>query len=132
MAIYHVSEGHRTAMSGPNFVDVRKLSKTLVDAAAISRSRVILTGSGDPVRLDGAEVSASLFTVLGVAPALGRTFRADENQPGNTKVAVLSYGLWQQRFRGSPAIIGQTIMLDGVSTEVIGVMPKASRIRLDD
>jgi predicted permease len=124
VGIYHVSEGHRVSMSGPNFVDVRNLSKTLVDAAAISRSRLILTGRGEPVRLDGAEVSTSFFSVLGVAPALGRTFHSDEGQPGRPKVTVLGYGLWQQRFGESPKVIGQTIMLDGVPTEVIGVMPK--------
>src|SRR3954451_18548498 len=59
VGIYHLTEGHRATMSGPNFVDVRKTSKTLMDAAAVSRARVILTGQGEPVRLDGAEVSAS-------------------------------------------------------------------------
>ena len=124
MAVYHLSEGHRSSMSGPNFVDVRRLSHTLADAAAITRARVILTGQGEPVRLDGASVSTSFFNVLGVAPILGRTFYAEEGQTGRTKVAVLAYGLWQQRFGGSPKVIGQTITLDGVPTEVIGVMPR--------
>src|SRR6476659_3521888 len=93
--IYHLWEGHRSTMSGPNFWDVRKLSTTLTDAAAISTSRVILTGQGEPVRLDSAEVSAGLFDVLGIRPALGRTFHADENEPGHTKVALLAYSLWQ-------------------------------------
>jgi len=124
VALYHLSEGHRAAMSGPNFVDVRKLSQTLAGAAAVARSRVILTGRGDPVRLDGAEVSASFFNLLGVAPALGRGFNADETQPGHTKVAVLSYGLWQQRFGGSRTVLGQIITLDGVATQIVGVMPK--------
>src|SRR3954462_12618328 len=124
VGIYHLSDGHRGSMSGPNFVDVRTLSKTLADITAISRSRVILTGRGDPVRLDGAEVSTSFFNVLGIAPALGRTFHSDEGQPGHTRVAVLAYGLWQQRFGGSPKVIGEKITLDGVPTEVVGVMPK--------
>src|SRR3954453_15446591 len=123
VGIYHLSDGHRVSVSGPNFVDVRTLSKTLVDAAAISRSRMILTGGGEPVRLDGAEVTTSFFNVLGVAPALGRTFHSDEAQPGHTKVAVLGYGLWQQRFGGSPGVIGQKIILNGIPTEIVGVMP---------
>src|SRR5690349_5726040 len=122
VGIYHLSEGHRATMSGPNFSDVRAQSQTLVNAAAISRSRVILTGRGEPIRLDGAEVTTSFFEVLGVPPVLGRTFRADEGQTGRAKVAVLSHGLWQQRFGSSPKVIGQTITLDGVSTEIIGVM----------
>ena len=117
VGVYHLTEGHRATMSGPNFVDVRTTSQTLVDAAAIARSRVILTGRGEPVRLDGAEVSTSFFNVLGVAPALGRTFRSDEGVPGHAKVAVLAYGLWQQRFGGSPRAVGQMITLDGVATQ---------------
>jgi len=124
VGLYHLFDGHRATMSGPNFTDVRKLSKTLSDAAAIARSRVILTGQGEPVRLDGAEVSASLFNLLGVRPILGRTFNDDENQPGHNKVAVLSYGLWQQRFGGDRRVLGRRITLDGMPIEVVGIMPK--------
>jgi putative ABC transport system permease protein len=122
--IYHFSEGQRSSMSGPNFIDLRKSSQTLADAAAIAGSRAILTGQGDPVRLDSAEVSASLFDLLGVQPLLGRTFRADENEPGKSKVAVLSWGLWQQRFGADQRVLGQRIVLDGVPYEVVGVMPQ--------
>jgi putative ABC transport system permease protein len=124
VGLYHLSEGHRATMSGPNFMDLTKLSRTLADAAAVSRARVILTGQGEPVRLDGASVSAGLFNLLGVRPVLGRTFNDDENQPGRNKVAVLAYGLWQQRFGGDRRVIGRKIMLDGVPTEIVGVMPK--------
>ena len=125
VGLFHLFDGDRDTMSGPNFFDVKALSRTLSDAAAISRSRVILTGRGEPVRLDGAEVSGSLFSVLGVPALLGRTLRPDDNQPGaNRHVVVLSYGLWQQRFGSDPNMIGGKIMLDGVATEVVGVMPK--------
>ena len=56
VALYHLSEGGRAPMSGPNFTDLRKLSDTLTDAAALSRYRTILTGRGEPVRLDAAEI----------------------------------------------------------------------------
>jgi putative ABC transport system permease protein len=125
VGLFHLFDGDRDTMSGPNFFDVKALSRTLSDVAAISRSRVILTGRGEPVRLDGAEVSGSLFSVLGVPALLGRTLRPDDNQPGaNRHVVVLSYGLWQQRFGSDPNMIGGKIMLDGVATEVVGVMPK--------
>jgi putative ABC transport system permease protein len=122
VSIFHLSDGQPATMSGPNFYDVRNLSKTLADAAAYTRARQILTGRGEPVRLDAAQVSASLFDVLGVKPLLGRTFRPEDNQPGNTRVAILSYNLWQQRFGGTPKIIGTTMTLDGVSHEIVGVM----------
>ena len=124
VGIYHTTEGQRATMSGPNFYDVKKASSTLQDAAAISRNRTILTGQGEPVRLDSAEVSASLFDLLGVKPMLGRVFRADDNKPGKTSVAILSYALWRQRFGSDPNVIGKRIMLDGVSIEVVGVMPE--------
>src|SRR5918997_1623200 len=82
VALFHVSEGRRATLSGPNFTDLQKLSDTLADAAAIARGRVILTGLGEPVRLDTADVSANLFDLLGVRPMLGRTFQPDDNTPG--------------------------------------------------
>ena len=124
VGLYHLSEGRRATMSGPNFYDVRKGSETLAEAAAISRYRTILTNQGEPVRLDAADVTASLFNVLGVPPMLGRTFNADENEPGRTNVVVLAYGTWQQRFGGRADVIGKRIVFDGVSKEVVGVMPK--------
>jgi putative ABC transport system permease protein len=123
VSIHHLSEGRRTSMSGPNFIDVAKAATTLQDAAAYTRTRTILTGQGEPVRLAGASVSASLFDLLGVQPVLGRTFRADENEPGKTHVALLAHDLWQQRFGGDQAVVGRHITLDGVSYEVVGVMP---------
>src|SRR3954469_17947387 len=90
VGVYHSYEGDKVAvMSGPNFIDVMNGAKTLENTAAVSRQRTILTGEGDPVRLDTAAVSESLFNVLRVRPALGRTFNADENTPGKTAVVVL-------------------------------------------
>ena len=124
LTVFHLSEGRRTTMSGPNFYDVSKQSTTLADAAAYTRSRMILTGRGEPVRLTGAQVSGPFFDVLGVRPMLGRAFRSDDNQPGRTKVAILSYNLWQQRFGGDRKVVGSTMTLDGVSYEIVGVMPE--------
>ena len=123
VALYHVSEGRRTTMSGPNFTDMRRLSTTLADAAAISRYRTILTGQGEPVRLNAADVSAGFFDVLGVQPAIGRTFRSEENQTGHTNVVILADGIWRQQFGGDPQVVGKNVTLDGVSRQVIGVMP---------
>ena len=123
VGMYHVEDGRRTSMSGPNFIDVRDSARTLENAAAVARSQVILTGQGDPLRLEASRVSASLFNVLRVRPELGRTFNADENTPGKTNVIVLSHALWQQRFGSDPSAVGRTIQIDGTPTEVIGVMP---------
>ncbi len=124
VGVYHVSEGHRTVMSGPNFIDVARASRSLESVAAMYRDREILTGQGDPVRINVAKVSAAFFSVLRARPALGRVLRADENTPGKTNVIVLGDALWRERFGADPGIIGRTIQLDGVSTEVVGVMPR--------
>src|SRR5262249_16163749 len=75
VGLFPVWEGAWNPMSGPNFLDLRKMSESLADAAAVSTSLVILTGQGEPVRLPSAEVSANLFDLVGVRPALGRTFQ---------------------------------------------------------
>ncbi len=81
-----------------------------------------LTGEGEPERLNAARTSASLFPVLGVSALLGRTFTEDEDEIGHERVALLSYGLWQRRFGGDPAVVGRTIALSGVPHTVVGVM----------
>ena len=125
VAVYQVSEGHHVVMSGPNFVDSALHANSFENAAASHRTRVVLTGEGEPVALEAAEVSASLFNVLRVTPILGRTFNADEDTPGKTNVVVLSYGLWRDRFGAARDVIGRRIKIDGVPREVIGVMPAA-------
>ena len=76
-------------------------------------------------RLNGSWVTANLFGVLGVTPLLGRTFTATEAAPGGERVAILSYGVWQQRYAGDRAILGQQIRVNGASYSVIGVMPRS-------
>src|SRR5687768_3300723 len=124
VGVYHLSDGNRASMSGPNFTDIARMATSLENAAAVATSQMILTGVGDPTRLPVARVSASLFNVLRVRPALGRAFTADENTPGRTNLVILSDRLWQKRFGGDPGVIGRAIMLDGVSREVVGVMPR--------
>ena len=123
VALYHLSDGHRSMMSGPNFTDLRNSVQSLEDAAALHGYRTILTGRGEPVRLDAAAVSASLFDLLGVRPLLGRTFRAEDNQPGRTDVVVLAHGTWQQLFGGDLGVIGTSVTLDGAAREIVGIMP---------
>jgi putative ABC transport system permease protein len=75
-----------------------------------------LIGYGEPERLFGARVSSSLFRVLGVAPAIGRSFADEENEIGRDRVALLSDGLWRRRFGGDRSIVGRTILLSGGRT----------------
>jgi predicted permease len=88
-----------------------------------------LTGSGEPERLAGARVTASLCDTLGIVPILGRCFtEAEEREPARASgIVILSHGLWQRRFGGDRAIVGRTIRLNGGSHEVVGVMGPAFR-----
>ncbi len=74
-------------------------------------------------RLSGMTVTADFFPALGVQPALGRAFTAEEDQPGANMVAVISDRLWQRRFGGDPSVLGRTMQLDDESVKIIGVMP---------
>jgi putative ABC transport system permease protein len=109
-------------LSPNELADFRERSRSFAQLAASERANLNLTGNGEPVRLEGQAVTANLFPMLGVAPLLGRTFTAEEDRT-NARVAVLSYGLWQNQFGGKSDVAGKTIMLDGKNYEVIGVMP---------
>src|SRR5262249_13112669 len=82
-----------------------------------------LTGQGEPVRLTGTMVSAELFSILGSRAELGRTFVTGEDRAGRDRYVILSHALWQQRFGGERSVIGRYIELEGVSRQVVGVMP---------
>jgi putative ABC transport system permease protein len=83
----------------------------------------VLGGRGEPSRIWFNGVSAGFFDTLGVAPLLGRTFRAEDDVPNAPQVAVLSHGTWVRRFGADPAAIGTRMILDGDAVEIIGVMP---------
>ncbi len=86
-------------------------------------TELTLFDRGEPARLEGTETTANLFRVLGVDAALGRTFLAEEEEPGAERVVLLSHALWRQRFGGDPSAVGRSVRLDGVSHTVVGVMP---------
>ena len=82
-----------------------------------------LTGRGEPQRLVAVPVGPRFFEVLGVQPWRGRLFTANEHHPGSQPAALLTYGLWQRRFGGDPAMVGSAITINGQSTTVAGIMP---------
>lgn len=110
--------------SPANFIDWQNQNTVFESMAAMAQNNFNLTGTGEPERFDGRRVSANLFTLLGVKPHLGRGFLPEEDKPG-TRVAILSYGMWQRRFGGDAAIIGRTINLNSQPFTVVGVMPKS-------
>ncbi|HEX6719261.1 MAG TPA: ABC transporter permease [Pyrinomonadaceae bacterium] len=121
---------NRASISPPDFLDYRSQNKTFEQFAASGTlpGAVNLTGSGEPERLTASIVTGNYFDTFGVAPSLGRAFTLENEKPGQDQVVVLSDTLWQKRFGGDPEIINKTIVLDGKSYEVIGVMPASLRL----
>ncbi|HTG14528.1 MAG TPA: ABC transporter permease, partial [Blastocatellia bacterium] len=106
-----------------NFFDWRDQNQVFESIAAAQYWTPNLTGRDRPEHLDALQLTADMFHLLGVNPSLGRTFIAGEDQPGNEHVVILGHRLWERRFGGDAAVVGQQITLDGESYTVIGVMP---------
>jgi putative ABC transport system permease protein len=113
----------RNSVSAPDFFDWRNRNRVFEDLAAYTPWSTNLTGGEEPERLMGTVTTASLFSVLGVHPALGRAFLPEEDQPNGNRVVVLSHHLWQRRFGSDPGIVGKPIVLNGNPYTVVGVMP---------
>jgi putative ABC transport system permease protein len=118
--------GNRASVSPLDFLDYRQQNTSFEQFAAMFSIplNINLTGNGEPERLASAGVTGNYFQALGVNPLLGRTFVLDNERTGNDQVVVLSYGLWQRRFAGDPNIVNKTILLNGRTHLVLGVMPK--------
>jgi predicted permease len=106
-----------------NFVDLRTDNKSFEDLGAFADSSFNLTGGDQPERVIGLRVTASLFSVLGRQPLMGRLFMSGEDQPQAGRVLILSHALWQRSFGGNRNIVGQNVALNGDSYTVVGVMP---------
>jgi putative ABC transport system permease protein len=109
-----------------NFFDWKEQNRVFEDMAAFFDTTANLTSGGDPEEIPSQIATTNLFNILGVNPILGRTFAPDDGKPGQPRVVVLSFGLWQRRFGADPQIIGRKLGLNIFSTSeatVIGVMP---------
>jgi putative ABC transport system permease protein len=112
--------------SGPEFVDITK-SGIFERVAAFETVSRNLAGSDEPERIYAAKVSTEFFNMLGVEPLLGRTIAPTEQGPNGQRVLVISHGLWQRRFGGDKAVLGQTVSLDDEPFTIVGVMPPQFR-----
>ena len=108
--------------SGPEVLDVAK-SGIFERVAAFEPVSRNLAGSDEPERVAAAKVSTEFFNILGVEPLLGRTIAPSEQGPKGERVLVISHGLWQRRFGGNSAVLGQKASLDDEPFTIIGVMP---------
>jgi putative ABC transport system permease protein len=115
----------RDLVSGGDFEDWQKQAKSFEQMSVIAEDGANLSGSGNQLpEFVGTQLCATnFFPMLGLNPAAGRFFSADDDRTDATATTVLTYDLWKRRFGGDPAIIGQTIRLDSKPYTVIGVLP---------
>jgi putative ABC transport system permease protein len=113
----------RETVAPANFLDWRTQARSVEQLAAWQWLDATLTGTGDPERVQGFRVSPGFFELLGIAPTLGRPFMRDEEQPGNDRRVVIGDALWKRRYGADRAIVGTTILVDGLPHTVVAVAP---------
>ncbi len=111
--------------STAQYFDIRNGHHGFEEVAIAIGDNYNLTGSGEPERIGTIRVSSSLLPLLGQRAALGRVFLPEEDTPGRTPTAILSYGTWARRFGSDPRVLGRKIILNGLSYEIVGVMPRS-------
>jgi putative ABC transport system permease protein len=117
--------GH-TAVSGPDWADLTAHHEIFSETAAYYFNDFTLSGTGDAgyaQHVDAVNTSATLFSMLGIRPELGRWILPEDDRYGAPRVAMLSDAFWRNRFGGDPQVLGKTIQLDGAPYQIAGVMP---------
>jgi putative ABC transport system permease protein len=133
LATTGVSASYRAGVAYPDYVDWRTRTQSFEDTACFLNTGFNLIGVEPPVTVTGRRVSWNFFPMLGVKPQLGRLFAESDDKAGAVPTALISHGLWREKFGGDPAVIGKTIKLGGDPFEVIGVLPPGFELlRRDD
>jgi putative ABC transport system permease protein len=110
-----------------NYLSWAERSRSFDALAAFNGRAFTVTEHGDPERVSGSAVTASLFQVLGLPPILGRPLSGDDERPGATPVALLAESFWLRGFGGDPSVVGRSIVLNGVPHQVVGIVPNTFR-----
>jgi putative ABC transport system permease protein len=113
----------RIPVSPPEYLDLEKEFRSGTGLAAFTYEMFNLGGGDVPERITGAQVTPSLFPLLGVEPIKGRTFAREEQGEGHDNLVVISERLWKRRFNSDPTLVGRSLLLNGRSYTVIGIMP---------
>jgi putative ABC transport system permease protein len=128
----HVRKGGQSFLSPASFLDAASLRQIFDRTEGVEyRTFTAITGAG-PVRVNGARTSAGLFSMLGVAPIIGRSFVAEDDQPDGTPVVMLSDRVWRQQFNADSSWIGKPVILNGTAHIVIGVLPPTLQYPLNE
>lgn len=111
------------AVSWPRYEELQRHAKSFSSLAISAFDNFTLTGNGEPDQLQSLRVSATFFPTLGILPARGRNFTADEDVPNGPAVCIISHELWKTKFGQRESLLGETIQLNGQPWQVIGIMP---------
>ncbi len=117
------SYGAQFWLSGPEYFQYREQSTSFADMGVYTTGEVSITGTDTPIRVPAGLASASLFTTLGVEAVHGRIFTAEEDIPGSAGTVLLSYELWMSAFGGRDDLVGDTLLVNGTPSTVVGIMP---------
>ena len=114
----------QAAVSYLDLRDLREANRSFTEIGAVqTRSLTIANAGAEPERYVGGAVSWDLFPLLGIAPAIGHGFSADDDRPGGGGVVLLSDAVWTTRYHSDSGVVGRTVLINGVPTVVVGVMP---------
>jgi predicted permease len=130
VGVWHTAPGFQIAdlnMSPSNYFIYREQGKTLQDIGMYQSDSVSVTGVAEPEQVRAMRVTDGTLPLLGIPPLLGRTFTKEDDSPGTPETVVLTYGYWRHKFGGDPSVIGKTMIVDGKSQQIIGVMPQGFR-----
>ena len=128
VSLWEINEerpGSRSTVAPANFVDYVRDTRSFEGLAGLATTSMSLTKIGTPEQVVGEAVTWNYFAVLGVTPAIGRSFLPEEDRPGREHVVILSDALWRGRFAADRAILGRPVTLNGERYDVVGVMPPA-------
>ena len=114
----------QNAVAPATYLDWQAQAKSFEQMGAYGWDEINLTGNREPEKVQGFDVTANFFGLLGVQPKMGRTFLPEEEQPGKEQEIILSYGLWERRYASDPNILNKTVKVDGKSFTIVGVMDK--------
>jgi predicted permease len=120
-------------LSPSTYFILRDQNQSFEDIGVYANDSLSVTGTAEPEQVSGLDVTDGVLPVLGVTPALGRSFSRADDTPGAPDTVMLTYGYWQHKLGGDPAALGRTLMVDGKSRQIIGILPrKFTFLDMDD
>ena len=130
VGVWHAAPGiqiNELNMAPSNYFVYREQNQTFQDVGLYQGDSVSVTGIGEPEQVDSLRFSDGVLPLLGVQPVFGRLFSREDDLPNNPKTVMLTYGYWTRKFGGDRSVVGRTLLVDGESRVIIGVLPRSFR-----